>query len=102
MDVRPRRPHVAGTARRDVGGALRVTGVALVTGAAGLVGSRLAERFLREGLSVRALDRHAFDLVGAECIVADVADPGEMQRATTGVALVAHCAAVISGTPDQV
>jgi nucleoside-diphosphate-sugar epimerase len=65
-----------------------VTGVALVTGAAGLVGSRLAERFLREGLSVRALDRHSFDLAGVECIVADVTDPGDMQRATAGAAVV--------------
>ena len=78
-----------------------MTGAALVTGAAGLVGSRVAERFLREGLSVRALDRHSFDRAGVECIVADVTDPGDIQRATAGVAVVAHCAAVVSGAPDQ-
>jgi nucleoside-diphosphate-sugar epimerase len=78
-----------------------VTGVALVTGAAGLVGSRVAERFLREGLSVRALDRHSCDLAGVECIVADVTDPADIERAMAGVAVVAHCAAVISGAPDQ-
>jgi nucleoside-diphosphate-sugar epimerase len=76
-------------------------GVALVTGAAGLVGSRLAKRFLQEGLSVRALDRHSFDLPGVECIAADVTDPDDMQRATAGVAVVAHCAAVVSGAADH-
>ena len=45
--------------RRDVDGAVRVSGErVLVTGAAGLLGSRLAPRFLHEGFTVRALDRH--------------------------------------------
>ena len=74
--------------------------VALVTGAAGLVGSRLAARLVADGLSVRALDQRPFDLAGVECIVGDVTDPRELERATAGVAVVAHCAAVISGTPQ--
>ena len=73
----------------------------LITGAAGLVGSRLVRRFIREGMSVRALDQHPVDVAGAESFPADVTDPGAMERAAAGSALIVHCAAVISGTPDD-
>jgi nucleoside-diphosphate-sugar epimerase len=46
----------------------------LITGAAGLVGSRLVSRYLREGLAVRALDRQPVDVAGVEGIVGDVTD----------------------------
>src|SRR4029453_13913005 len=36
----------------------------LNTGAAGFVGSRIAHRFVREGMSVRALDRRPIDVAG--------------------------------------
>lgn len=78
-----------------------MTELALITGAAGLVGSRLAERFLREGFSVRALDRRPFELAGVECTVGDVTDPGDMQRATAAATVVAHCAAVSAGAPEE-
>jgi nucleoside-diphosphate-sugar epimerase len=73
----------------------------LVTGAAGLVGSRLAQRFLREGLSVRALDLRPFELPGVECLLGNVTDPDEMQRAAAGAAVVAHCAAIIAGDDEE-
>jgi nucleoside-diphosphate-sugar epimerase len=40
-------------------------------------------------------------LPGAESIVSDVSDLSAMERATTGVALIVHCAAVIAGTPEE-
>lgn len=78
-----------------------MTALALVTGTAGLVGSRLAERFRREGMSVRALDRHPFDLPGVECVVGDVADREDVERATKGATVIVHCAAVIVGAPAE-
>jgi nucleoside-diphosphate-sugar epimerase len=36
--------------------------LALITGAVGFVGSRLVRRFLREGMSVRALDQRPIDV----------------------------------------
>ena len=90
--------------RGDLGRAVRVTDreLALVTGAAGLVGSRLARHFLREGLAVRGFDRRPFELAGVECIVGNVTDFADMQRATAGVAVVAHCAALIAGAPQEI
>jgi len=75
--------------------------LALITGAAGFVGSRIARRFLREGMSVRALDQRPIDVAEVESCVGDVTDPGVAYRATEGAELVVHCAAVISGPPDE-
>jgi nucleoside-diphosphate-sugar epimerase len=76
--------------------------LALVTGAAGLVGDRIAKRLLRDGLLVRTLDQRPVDVAGAECCQADVTDPVAVQRAAAGAALVVHCAAVITGTPEEI
>ena len=73
--------------------------LALVTGAAGLVGDRISKRLLREGLSVRALDQRPVDVAEVQSYVGDVTDPGVVQRA--GAALVVHRAAVIMGTSEQ-
>jgi nucleoside-diphosphate-sugar epimerase len=75
--------------------------LALVTGAAGLVGDRISKRLLREGLSVRALDQRPVDVAEVQSYVDDVTDPGVVQRATAGAALVVHRAAVIMGTSEQ-
>jgi nucleoside-diphosphate-sugar epimerase len=75
--------------------------LALITGAAGLVGSRIAQRFLLENMSARALDQRPVDVAGLESWVGNVTDPGAVQRATARAALVVHCAAVISGTPEE-
>src|SRR5262245_39972704 len=75
--------------------------LALITGAAGLVGSRIAARFTRDGVSVRALDRRPVDLAGVESHVGSVTDPAAVERATTGATLIVHCAAVIAGPSDE-
>lgn len=75
--------------------------LALITGAAGFVGSRIARRFLQEGMSVRALDQRPIDAAEVEARVGDVTDPGVARRAIEGTELVVHCAAVISGPPDE-
>jgi nucleoside-diphosphate-sugar epimerase len=75
--------------------------LALITGAAGFVGSRIARRFLRAGMLVRALDQRPTDVAGVESGVGDVTDPGVAHGATKGAALVVHCAAVIAGSPDE-
>src|SRR5262245_54817419 len=87
--------------RNEVKGMAEDRKVALITGAAGFVGSRIAHRFLREGMAVRALDQRPIDVVEVESFVGDVTDPGVAHRATEGAALVVHCAAVISGPPDE-
>jgi len=74
----------------------------LVTGAAGLVGSHLARRFVRGGFVVRALDRHPFDLAGAECLLGDVADAALVARVAADASVIVHCAAVITGAPQDV
>ena len=60
--------------------------LALITGAAGFVGSRIARRFLREGMSVRALDQRPIDVAEVESCVGDVTDPNVAHRATGGAA----------------
>ncbi len=73
----------------------------LVTGAAGLVGSRIVARFLGEGMRVRAVDRRPVDVAGVESHAADVTDQAAMDRAATGAGVIVHCAAVIAGTPED-
>ena len=77
--------------------------VALITGATGLVGSRLTPRLLQEGMRIRALDRvpPPIDVAGVEAAVGDITDPAAVQQAAVGAALIVHCAAVIAGSPDE-
>jgi nucleoside-diphosphate-sugar epimerase len=74
---------------------------ALVTGAAGLVGSRITARLGQEGAAVRVLDQRPVDVAGVESCVGDVTDPEAARRATAGTTVVVHCAAVIAGPPDD-
>lgn len=48
-----------------------------------------------------ALDLRPFELPGVECLLGNVTDPDEMQRAAAGAAVVAHCAAVIAGDDEE-
>lgn len=70
-----------------------------VTGAAGFLGSHLAERFIREGDEVVACDNLlAGDLnnlpEGIEFEPADCCDVAAMKRLMRGVSCVYHCAAI--------
>jgi len=77
---------------------------ALVTGASGFIGSRLAERLVLEhGAEVRALVRN---LAGAARLArfpvtilrGDVTDPADLKAAVQGCDLVFHCAYGTSGS----
>jgi NADH dehydrogenase len=76
----------------------------LVTGAAGVLGSRLVRRLAADGWQVRGLvmpgDPLRTRLAGlAEIVEGDLQDPAALARAAAGVELVYHLAAVIL-SPD--
>jgi NAD(P)-dependent dehydrogenase (short-subunit alcohol dehydrogenase family) len=76
---------------------------AFVTGAASGIGAAVAERLLREGAAVVAVDRDAAGLgplaaKGAETLVADLSDPTDRQRviaAANGVHHLVNAAGII-------
>ncbi|MGE5263604.1 MAG: NAD-dependent epimerase/dehydratase family protein [Acidobacteriota bacterium] len=64
----------------------------LVTGAAGFIGGRVADRLAKEeGAQVRAFVRRP--LPDIDSVVGDMTDVGAVQRATQGCDVVIHCAA---------
>lgn len=70
----------------------------LITGAAGLLGSHIAELLVQRGQRVRALVRSGSDVaflkqLGAELAYGDLGDPDSLVRAAEGVEGVYHCAA---------
>jgi nucleoside-diphosphate-sugar epimerase len=79
---------------------------ALVTGGAGFIGSHLCEGLLARGYRVRVLDslvygNRAWVPAGAEFIEGDIRDPGACRRATAGMDVVFHCAAMSRSGPSQ-
>jgi len=71
---------------------------ALVTGATGFIGGRLAQRLISAGWAVRLLARNPERLADslrheADVIVADLGDAAAVARAVEGVSVVFHCAA---------
>ena len=75
--------------------------VALVTGAAGLVGSHLVERLQRDGWKVRALVRDRSRTAwlssrGVELHDGDTQDAPSYARAAEGAQFVFHCAAAVT------
>lgn len=81
----------------------------LVTGAAGFIGSHLAERLVREGLRVRAMVHynsaghwHNLErlppeiLAEIEIVPGDVTDPFSVNRAVAGCEVVFHLASLIA------
>lgn len=83
---------------------MALSGIALVTGGAGFIGSHLAEASAREGLRVRILDdlstghRENLDDIGGDFdfVQGSVADEAVLDKALQGVELVFHEAAIPS------
>jgi nucleoside-diphosphate-sugar epimerase len=70
---------------------------ALVTGGGGFVGKAVVKRLLELGVETRVLGRHRYpeiELLGGECIVGNICDTGLMNRATEGVDIIFHVAAL--------
>ncbi len=70
----------------------------LVTGATGFVGSAIARRLLRDGMSVRAIarphsDRRNLEGLPLEVVDADLNDPDTLRAAVAGCRAVYHAAA---------
>jgi nucleoside-diphosphate-sugar epimerase len=75
--------------------------LALLTGATGFIGGRLAARLAAEGRPVRCLVRPGADTsqlvsLDAELAIGDVTRPDTLSRAVAGVSHVVHCAAMVS------
>ncbi|NOR25098.1 MAG: NAD-dependent epimerase/dehydratase family protein [Desulforhopalus sp.] len=70
---------------------------ALVTGGGGFVGKAVVKRLLELGVKTMVLGRHRYpdiELLGAECTVGNVSDAGLIDKATEGVDIVFHVAAL--------
>jgi nucleoside-diphosphate-sugar epimerase len=73
----------------------------LLTGASGLVGSRLLPRLAESGFDCRALIRADLALpTGATAVRGDLGDPGSLRAAVDGVDAVVHLAALFR-TDDE-
>jgi polyketide synthase len=73
----------------------------LVTGASGLIGSRLVQRLIDQGRSVRALVRPHSDVArlrrgGVQLVTGDLTDSAAVSRAMDRVDRVFHCGAMVS------
>ena len=70
--------------------------LALLTGASGFIGGKLAKRLLREGRRVRAYARRPLpelEAHGIEVVVGELHDPAALHRSCTGATSVFHVAA---------
>jgi 2-alkyl-3-oxoalkanoate reductase len=79
-----------------------VSRAVLVTGATGLVGSYVVERFAAEGWRVRSLVRNAGSAqwlkdLGSELHTGDVLDARAFRAAADGCELIVHSAALVTG-----
>lgn len=74
-------------------------GKVLVTGATGLVGSRLLPRLIEAGFDCTALVRGKAAAAGATLVNGDLFDPGKLDEAVKNVSAVIHLAAVFR-SPD--
>jgi len=76
-------------------------GIFLVTGAAGLVGRRLAQSLVDRQYSVRTLDLQALEMEGVEHIQADLRNTDVLKRVLEGVQVVFHTASYVSIDPRE-
>jgi UDP-glucose 4-epimerase len=73
----------------------------LITGATGLVGSRLVQRLLDAGHDCRTMVRGGKSVpLGTQAVEADLFDPASLARAVEGVTAIIHLAAVFR-TKDE-
>jgi nucleoside-diphosphate-sugar epimerase len=89
-------------------GVMEIRGLsALVTGASGFIGGRLAERLATgEGVRIRAMVRDAkraerLRKLQLEIVIADLLDLSSLREAIDGCDLVFHCAAVVRESGDR-
>ena len=72
----------------------------LVTGGSGLVGTHVLEALRQRGERPRALvrdrSRDVVEAFGAEAVIGDVTDPAAWQRASAGVHVIIHAAALVA------
>jgi len=80
--------------------------VAVVTGAAGLIGTHITERLVSGGWEVLAMDRNAVNIPGTTAYEVDVTDPAavaavasQVRKANFTVDCLVHAAAVTGRTP---
>lgn len=74
----------------------------LLTGASGLVGSRLLPRLAQDGFDCRALVRGEVELPpGTTAVRGDLADPDSLRAAVDGVDAVVHLAALFRTTDED-
>jgi len=74
----------------------------LLTGAAGMLGSRVAKALLAKKIPVRAMvlskqDSGFLSRLGAELVEADITRPETLAKALNGIDSVIHCAGLIDG-----
>ncbi|WP_329109572.1 NAD-dependent epimerase/dehydratase family protein [Micromonospora sp. NBC_01699] len=70
--------------------------VITITGAAGMLGARLAERLAADGHDIQGVDLRSGPGV---TVVGDIRDRRVMDRATAGAATLIHCAAALPSYP---
>ncbi|MDA7977333.1 MAG: NAD-dependent epimerase/dehydratase family protein [Pirellulales bacterium] len=77
----------------------------LVTGATGFIGGRLLAKLLAEGKRVRILTRREpaehRDHPNLEMVFGDLGDPGAVDQAVKGAALIYHVGGVVHGHPHE-
>jgi UDP-glucose 4-epimerase len=74
----------------------------LLTGATGLVGTRLLPRLIKAGYDCRALVRPGKTLpAGATAVEGDILDPGSLRPAMDGVTAIVHLAALFRNADED-
>ncbi|NUT99575.1 MAG: NAD-dependent epimerase/dehydratase family protein, partial [Saccharothrix sp.] len=70
-----------------------------VTGAAGVLGSHLVQRLVRDGYHVRGFDLRPVEEPGVESCTGDIRDPRALSGAFSGADVVVHCASALPSYP---